>query len=152
MKDVLGFTKADVMEGPRAPPTARQFNRFCPLEKCQERCYWQPRKPMRISPIEWRQHQTCNMVRRSCKQTGAGISNHKSVRKVAASTGNTTRSSRINTAEYGFNSSLRGDFFRSRAVLATRTESVKVSSKSMLQSTALQASHGTQARRPTSRS
>ena len=66
-----------------------------------------------------------------------GRTHQKSVRKVAVSIGNTTRRSRINTAESGFNSSLRGDFLRSRAVCATRTESVRVSSKSILQSIAL---------------
>jgi hypothetical protein len=77
-------------------------------------------------------------VRRSNTWVHGHRSNHKSVRKVAVSIGETTRSSRINTAEDGENSSLRGDFFKSRAVLATRTERVRVSSKSMLQWIALE--------------
>ena len=77
-------------------------------------------------------------VRGEVKSNGSRIgSNQKSVRKVAVSIGATTRKSRISTAEDGVNSSLRGDFFRSRAVFATRTERVNVSSKSMLQSIAL---------------
>ena len=59
------------------------------------------------------------------------------MRKVDVSIGNTTRRSRINAADFGFISNFRGDFFRSRAVLATRTDMVRVSSKSMLQSIAL---------------
>lgn len=65
-------------------------------------------------------------------------SNHISVRKVAVNKGSTTRSSKINTAEDGDNISLRGDFLRSRAVWVTRTERVRVSSKSILQSIALE--------------
>ncbi len=77
-------------------------------------------------------------VRGKVESNGSRIgSNQKSVRKVAVSIGATTRKSRISTAEDGVNSSLRGDFFRSRAVFATRTERVNVSSKSMLQSIAL---------------
>ena len=77
-------------------------------------------------------------VRGEVKSNGSRIgSNQKSVRKVEVRIGKTTRRSRINKAEEGANSSLRGDFFKSRAVFATRTERVKVSSKSMLQSIAL---------------
>ena len=56
---------------------------------------------------------------------------------LAANIGDTTRRSCIYVAAEGLNSSLRGDFFRSRAVWATRTERVSESSRSMLQSTAL---------------
>ena len=69
--------------------------------------------------------------------------NHKSVRNEAVNIGETTRSSRINRAEDLENNSLRGDFFKSRAVLATRTDRVRVSSKSMLQSIALKSASPT---------
>ncbi len=82
----------------------------------------------------------CLRIRQQLK--GWGCANHKSARKVAVNIGDTTRRSRINAAAEGLNSSFRGDFFRSRAVWATRTERVRESSKSMLQSMALKKKSG----------